>query len=71
MLKKEYIRDGKRRIIGSVTNGFQGAFETLVRDESERVLGWTSRKFHTTRDGRGALVSLNTPDAGLLLKRHR
>ncbi len=71
MLKKEYIRDGKRRIIGSVTNGFQGGFETLVRDESERVLGWTSRKFHTTRDGQGALVSLNTPDAGLLLKRHR
>ncbi len=71
MLKKEYIRDGKRRIIGSVTNGFQGSFETLVRDEREQVLGWASRRFHTTRDGHGSLVSLNTPDAGLLLKRKR
>lgn len=71
MLKKQYIRDGKRRIIGSVTSGFQGSFETLVRNERERALGWTSRKFHTTRDEHGALVSLNTSDAGLLLKPHR
>ncbi len=71
MLKKEYIRDGKRRIIGSATTGFQGSFETLVRDECERVSGWTSRRFHTTRDEHGALVSLNAADAGLLLKRHR
>jgi len=69
MLKKQYIRDGKRRIIGSVTTGFRGAFETLVRDEHERTVGWTSEKFHTTRDEHGRLVSLNTADPGLLLKR--
>lgn len=68
MLKKQYIRDGKRRIIGSVTTGFQGSLETLVRDEHQRVLGWTSDRFRTTRDEQGRLVSLNTADAGLRLK---
>jgi hypothetical protein len=71
MLKKEYVRDGKRRIIGSVTAGFKGSFETLVRDEHERVAGWTSEKLHATRDQGGHPVSLNTADAGLLLKQHR
>ena len=35
-LKKEFIRDGKRRIIGSVTTGYVGSFETIVRDEHEQ-----------------------------------
>jgi len=33
-LHKEYVRDGNRRIIGSVTTGFTGAFATIVRDGS-------------------------------------
>jgi len=70
MLKKKYIRDGEGKIIGSVTNGFKGAFDSLVRDEHEQISGWSSNKFHTTRDGRGGLVSRNTADPGLLLKRH-
>jgi hypothetical protein len=71
MLKKKYVRDGEGRISGSVTSGFQGPFETLVRDEHERITGWTSEKFHTTRDQHGRLVSRNTADAGLLLKRNK
>ena len=39
MLKKEYIRDGKNRITGSVTTGYEGAFETIVRDEREQNHG--------------------------------
>lgn len=71
MLKKQYIRDGQRRIIGSVTAGFVGSFDTLVRDEHENLIGRTSEKFHTTRDQDGNLVSLNKADAGLLIKRHK
>ena len=36
MLKKEYIKDGKNRVIGSVTSGYTGAYETIVKDEHER-----------------------------------
>jgi hypothetical protein len=38
-LNKEYVRDGNRRIIGSVTTGFTGAFDTIVRDEWGHYLG--------------------------------
>ncbi len=55
MLKKEFIRDGNRRIIGSVTTGFTGAFDTVVRDESGHLLGRTSEHFGTTRDDHGKL----------------
>jgi hypothetical protein len=58
-LKKQYIRDGKNQIIGSVTSGFSDE-STVVRDEHERIVGRTSERFHTTRDERGALVSVNT-----------
>lgn len=71
MLKKEYIRDGKRQIIGSVTSGFEGSFENLVKDEHEQITGTTSQRFHTTRDGHGGLVSTNTADPGLLIKREK
>ena len=36
-LEKEFIRDGKRRIIGSVTSGYVGSFETIVRDEQNNI----------------------------------
>ncbi len=70
-LNKEYIRDGQRRIVGSVTMGFTGAFDTIVRDESGDLLGRTSEKFQTTRDNHGKLVSINSADPGLLIKRNR
>jgi hypothetical protein len=71
MLKKEYIRDGKNKIIGSTTSGYTGAFETIIRDEHERVVGTTSERFHTSRDERGGLVSTNSTDLGLLISRKK
>jgi hypothetical protein len=68
MLKKEYIRDGKNRVIGSVTTGYEGAFDSIVRDEHEQIVGRSSERFHTTRDGHDGLVSINSADPGLLIK---
>lgn len=70
-LKKEFIRDGNRRILGSVTTGYTGSFETLVRDEHDHIIGRTSESFDTIRDEHGKLVSINTADAGLLIGRHK
>ena len=69
MLKKTYVRDGKNRIIGSVTTGYEGSFEELVRDEHDNILGRTSERFHTTRDEHGGLVSIDTADSGLLIRK--
>jgi hypothetical protein len=69
-LKKEYVRDGNRRIIGSVTSGFTDE-SSVVRDEHEHIVGRTSDRFHTTRDEHGNLVSINTSDPGLLINRKR
>jgi len=66
-LTKTYVRDGNRKIIGSITTGFTGAFDTIVRDESGDVLGRTSEHFGTTRDNHGTLVSIDSADPGLLL----
>ena len=65
MLKKNVIRDGHNRVIGSVTTGFAGG-SSLVRDAEGRLLGKTSETFHSTRDARGKLVRTNTADGGLL-----
>jgi|HubBroStandDraft_6_1064221.scaffolds.fasta_scaffold102599_5 YD repeat-containing protein len=65
MLKKNVIRDGKNRVVGSVTTGFAGG-SSLVRDAEGRLLGKTSELFHNTRDAQGKLVSVNTADGGLL-----
>jgi hypothetical protein len=70
-LEKRYIRDGKNKIIGSTTTGYKGAFETIIRDEHERVVGTTSERFHTTRDEHGGLVSINSADPGLLINRKK
>ena len=55
MLKKDYIRDGNRKIIGSVTTGFSDT-SSVERDEGNRIIGRTNERFHTTRDGHGNLV---------------
>jgi hypothetical protein len=67
-LKKEYVRDGKRRILGSITSGF-GDTTSIVRDENSAFLGRTNERFRLTRDARGGLVSVNTSDPGLLFPR--
>jgi len=69
-LKKEYVRDGNRRIIGSVTEGFDDT-TAVVRDENNQIAGRTSERFHTTRDKDGGLVSTNSPDPGLLFGRKK
>ena len=70
-LEKRYVRDGQNRIIGSVTTGYEGACETIVRDEHEQITGRTSERFGTTRDEKGGLVSINSADAGLLINQKK
>jgi YD repeat-containing protein len=65
-LKKTYVRDGKNKIIGSITSGFSDS-SSVVRDEHGCITGRTSERFHTTRDASGRLVSINTADPGLLI----
>ena len=70
MLEKEYVRDGKRQIIGSVANGFSDE-SAVVRDEDNKLSGRTSERYDTTRDDHGNLVSINTADPGLLIRRKK
>jgi hypothetical protein len=70
MLKKDYVRDGNRSIIASVTTGFSDT-SASVRDEGNRISGRTNERFHTTRDPRGSLASINSADAGLLIGRKK
>jgi hypothetical protein len=71
MLKKDFVRDGNRRIIGSVTTGYSGDPSDVVRNEQNQITGRTSDLFQTTRDGRGNLVSTNTSDPGLVIGRKK
>jgi len=71
MLRKTYLRDGRNQVVGSVTTGFTGSFETLVRDQRDHAIGRTSERFGTTRDEHGNLVSLDTADPGLLFQRRK
>jgi hypothetical protein len=70
MLKKDYVRDGNRKVIGAVTTGFSDT-SSVVRDESNRITGRTNERFHTTRDRHGSLVSINSSDPGLLIGRKK
>lgn len=70
MLKKDFIRDGNRQIIGSVTTGYDDT-SSIVRDGRDRITGRTNGRFRTTRDARGNLVSINSPDPGLLIGRRK
>ena len=69
-LKKEYVRDGKRQIIGSITTGFSDT-SAVVRDEDCEIVGRTSERFRTTRDEHANLLSINSLDPGLLLGRRK
>lgn len=70
MLKKGYVRDGNRKMIGSVTTGFSDT-SAVVRDECNQISGRSNERFHTTRDERGNLVSINSSDPGLLIGRKK
>jgi hypothetical protein len=69
-LKKDYIRDGRNKIIGSITTGYSDT-SSVVRDEGNKVTGRTNERFHTTRNGNGNLVSINSSDPGLLIGRKK
>jgi hypothetical protein len=66
-LTKRYLRDGKNRIIGSITSGYSDT-SSVVRDAHEQLIGRTSERFNTVRDAHGNLVSINSSDPGLLIR---
>jgi len=61
MLTTEYVRDGKRQIVGKKTSGLATG-ETVARDMHGNILGRSSEFFGTTRDAKGALTSTNQAD---------
>jgi hypothetical protein len=69
-LTKTYVRNGNRKIIGSVTSGFSDETE-IVRDGENHVVGKVNRRFENTRDAHGNLVSVDTADPGLLIGRRK
>jgi YD repeat-containing protein len=68
MLKKDFIRDGNRKIIGSITTGYSDS-SSVVRDDQNRITGRTNERFNTTRDSSGNLISTNSADPGLLIRK--
>ena len=68
MLKKDFILDGNRRIIGSVTTGFNDT-SRRVRDES-KPNHWTHQRTfqHCPRRAR-QLGFINSSDPGLLIRK--
>ena len=69
-LEKRYIRDGRQRILGSVTSGFRDE-SSVIRNADSDILGRTSDRFDTTRDAHGNVVSIDTSDPGLLINRKK
>ena len=69
-LTKRYLRDGKNRVIGSITSGYSNS-SSVVRDEHEQITGRTNERFNTARDSHGNLVSINSSDPGLLIPRKK
>jgi len=70
MLRKYFIRDGNRSIIGSVTTGYSDS-SSIVRDQRNQFNGRTNERFNTVRDAHGNLVSTNSADPGLVVGRKR
>jgi hypothetical protein len=69
-LQKKYVRGGHNEIIGSITEGFSDESK-IVRDEDGEIIGRTSERFGNTRDSHGSLISTNTSDGGLLIRRKK
>ena len=68
MLKKDFIRDGNCKIIGSITTGYSDS-SSVVRDERNEISGRTNGRLNTTRDSSGSLISTNVADPGLLIRK--
>jgi hypothetical protein len=69
-LTKRYLRDGKSRIIGSITSGYSDT-SSVVRNAHEQIAGRTNERCNTVRDAHGNLVSINSSDPGLLIGRKK
>jgi hypothetical protein len=68
-LEKKYIRDFNHRVIGNVTEGFDNGHSSVVRDNNGHILGRTTTRYNETRDTSGRVVSSNTADPGLLIRK--
>jgi hypothetical protein len=70
MLKKHFIRDGNRSVVGSVTAGYTDT-SSIVRDQRNQITGRTNQRFLTVRDAHGSLISTNSADPGLVIGRKK
>jgi len=70
MLRRYFVRDGNRRIIGSITTGYSDS-SSIVRDQRSQITGRTNERFNTVRDAHGNLVSTNSADPGLVIEGKR
>jgi hypothetical protein len=61
------VRDGQNRIVGTTTTNSNG--DTVARDRSGSILGRSSQTFYNTRGPNDRLVSNNTADARVLLRK--
>jgi hypothetical protein len=68
MLKKYFVRDGHRSIIGSITSGLSDS-SSIVRDQRNQITGRTNERFLTVRDAHGNLIATNSADPGLVIGR--
>jgi len=69
-LRKDYIRDGRNQIIGSVTSGYSDESE-VVRNPDNQIAGRTSGIFNSVRDRDGSITSVDSSDPGLLINRKK
>jgi hypothetical protein len=65
-LQKNYVRGANRRILGSVSSGYNDESE-VIRDGQNQIVGRTSSRFEITRNENGNIVSPNTSDPGLVI----
>ena len=68
MVKTEYIGDGKNQIKANITTGLATA-DAVVREGSGRILDHSNSVFNNTRDSQGRLMSRDSDDSGLLLRK--
>jgi hypothetical protein len=68
-MKKEYVRDGNRKIIASITSDYDDETQ-IVRDANNHIAGKVHHRFKNTRDAHGNFVSVDTADPGLLIEKN-
>ena len=68
--RKSMFATANGGIIGSITSGYSDE-SAVVRNEDNEIVGRTSERYDTTRDGHGNLIPINSPDPGLLLGRRK